>query len=166
MTSRQDMTASRIYFAQHGLAVDKTVDPQRPLSEQGITQTQAVAGHLLQADINIAKIFHSGKLRARQTAEIFASILSVDDITGVNGFSPNDDAKQTITQLTDENALYIGHLPHLDKLASLLVSGDESSSVCHFQNSAVICIETDDSNMGNRNYAIKWYLNHELLAHQ
>ena len=160
------MTSSRIYLAQHGLAVEKSVDTARPLSDLGVAKTQAIAEHLLQADIGVAKIFHSGKLRARQTAEIFASTLAVDDVSQVNGFSPNDDVKQSFAQLTYENALYIGHLPHLDKLASLIVSGDETSRVCHFQNSAVICIETDDSNKDSNDYAIKWYLNHELLAHQ
>ena len=157
--------ANRFFFAQHGLAVDKSIDAERPLSQEGIAQTKAIAEHLRTAGVNISKILHSGKLRAQQTADIFASILAVDDVTAVNGFSPNDDVRQTKLQLTEEDALYIGHLPHLDKLVSLLLSGDEVGGVLLFQNSAVICIETDDSSTESSGYSIRWYLNHELLAH-
>jgi phosphohistidine phosphatase len=155
------MTARRIYLAQHGLALDKKIDPERPLSEQGIAQTRTVAEQLQQANINVTRIFHSGKLRARQTAEIFASVLAVDVLASTAGFSPNDDVKQTVSRLTFDDALYIGHLPHLDKLVSLLVSGDEASDVLMFQNSAVVCLEKDTS---KDNYSIRWYLSDNLVS--
>ena len=120
------MSARRIYLAQHGLAVDKSIDPERPLSEQGVTQTQAIAEQLHHAGISIARIFHSGKLRAQQTAEIFASILAVDDVDVANGFSPNDDVKLSKTHLKTHDALYNGHLPHLERHASLHLRVDET----------------------------------------
>ena len=156
------MAARRVYLAQHGMAVDKAVDPERPLSEQGIAQTQAIAEQLQRANIKVTRIFHSGKLRARQTAEIFASILTVDKLGSTEGFSPNDDVSQTPSQLTFDDALYIGHLPHLDKLVSLLVSGDEASGVLMFQNSAIVCLENDTS---KDNYSIQWYLSNNLISH-
>ena len=156
------MAARRVYLAQHGMAVDKAVDPERPLSEQGIAQTQAIAEQLQRANIKVTRIFHSGKLRARQTAEIFASVLAVDKLGSTEGFSPNDDVSQTPSQLTFDDALYIGHLPHLDKLVSLLVSGDEASGVLMFQNSAVVCLENDTS---KDNYSIQWYLSNNLISH-
>ena len=156
------MAARRVYLAQHGMAVDKAVDPERPLSEQGIAQTQAIAEQLQRANIKLTRIFHSGKLRARQTAEIFASILAVDKLGSTEGFSPNDDVSQTFSQLTFDDALYIGHLPHLDKLVSLLVSGDEASGVLMFQNSAVVCLENETS---KDNYSIQWYLSNNLISH-
>ena len=155
------MSARRIYLAQHGLALDKAVDPERPLSDQGTSQTRAVAEQLQLTNINVSRIFHSGKLRARQTAEIFASALAVDDIDSTDNFSPNDDVRQTVSQLTFDDALYIGHLPHLDKLVSLLVSGDEASGVLMFQNSAVVCLEKDTS---KDNYSIRWYLSDNLIS--
>ena len=157
------MAARRIYLAQHGLAVERTIDPERPLSKEGIAQTRAIAEQLHHADINIARIFHSGKLRALQTAEIFASVLAVDDIGSVKGFAPNDDVAQTISELCFEDSLYIGHLPHLEKLASKLVCGDESCKVCHFKNSAVLCIEDDETDPQLDDFAVRWYLSTELL---
>ena len=155
--------ARRFFFAQHGLAVDKSIDAERPLSREGIVQTQAIAQQLLAAGVNISKIFHSGKLRARQTAEIFAQVLNLSAVASHEGFSPNDDVRQTKPQLTIEDALYIGHLPHLDKLVSLLVSEDETTGVLIFQNSAVVCLEKGSN---KENYSIQWYLSYNLISNQ
>ena len=85
------MTINRLYFAQHGLAVDKSENPQRPLSETGIKQTEAIAKHLGIAGIAVNHIFHSGKLRAAQTAEIFAETIKLCSTSAIEGLSPNDD---------------------------------------------------------------------------
>jgi len=63
--------AHRVYFSQYGLATDKIENPQRPLSQAGIKQTHSVAKQLLTSSNSVSRIFHSGKLRAPQTAEIF-----------------------------------------------------------------------------------------------
>ena len=63
-----------VYFVQHGIAVPKQVDAQRPLSEPGRAEVSRVATQLAKCKISIDTLFHSGKLRARQTAElIFAT---------------------------------------------------------------------------------------------
>lgn len=103
------MSAHTLYFAQHGLAVDKTDNPDRPLSEAGIAQSKSVAIQLLDSGVSISAIFHSGKLRALQTAEIFASVLNIQDIAAAKHLSPNDDVRLLAQNLTIENALYIGH---------------------------------------------------------
>ncbi len=76
----------RIYFAQHGLAVDKTEDPERPLSPAGRDQTKTIANTLLDSKISVSNIFHSEKLRASQTAEIFARILKISSLSAIEGF--------------------------------------------------------------------------------
>ena len=72
------MTADKLYFAQHGIAVSKNDDPERPLSKDGISQTKAIAKQLRQLGTPISAIFHSDKRRAQQTAEIFYSLLNSD----------------------------------------------------------------------------------------
>ncbi len=147
------MSANRLYFAQHGLAIDKTDNPERPLSEQGIKQTRAVADHLLQSNILISQIFHSGKLRASQTAEIISSILKIESVSAADHLSPNDDIALITKNLNIDNALYIGHLPHLEKLISYLVCGDKKQNIIKFQNSAIICLKKNNSL-----YNICWYM--------
>ncbi len=147
------MTANRIYFAQHGLALDKIVNPDRPLSKVGIEQTSAIALQIHASDITVSQIFHSGKLRARQTAEIFAEHLSVTSVTAIDNLSPNDDVRLITQNLQTNDALYVGHLPHLEKLVSYLVTGKTEPNIIEFQNSAVLCL-----NKHENNYLIQWYL--------
>ena len=153
------MTAHRLYFAQHGLALDKSEDPQRPLSEHGIAQTNLIAEQLRNSQMTLTNIFHSGKLRAAQTAAIFAEQLNSSNVSAVDYLSPNGDVQQTIQHLDVNAALYIGHLPHLDKLISHLVTGDEDLSLIKLRNSAVLCLQSS-----HEHYQIQWYLAPDLLT--
>ena len=55
----------RMYLTQHGLAVPKDIEPDRPLSEQGRQDIRCLADLLDQAGIRVAQVFHSGKTRSR-----------------------------------------------------------------------------------------------------
>ena len=66
----------RLYIVQHGDAVPRDVDPARPLSEQGRADIQRLADYLSEHEIEIAQIFHSGKTRAKETAEILGDVLT------------------------------------------------------------------------------------------
>ncbi|VAW53712.1 hypothetical protein MNBD_GAMMA05-1215 [hydrothermal vent metagenome] len=147
------MTINRLYFAQHGLAVDKTKNSDRPLSASGIEQTELMAAQLSKQQITISKIFHSGKLRASQTADIFAKRLSVAAVSAVDYLSPNSDISIVTALLDTDAALYVGHLPHIDKFTSTLLTGDENKSIIYFQNSGVLCLESTP-----QNFQVKWYL--------
>jgi phosphohistidine phosphatase len=48
-------------------------------------------------------------------------------------------------------------LPHLGKLVSYLVAGNENARVVQFVNAGVVCIERDSTG-----YHIKWYLSPSL----
>ena len=153
------MPANQIYFAQHGLAIDKSEDPERPLSAVGIIQTQAVANQLRSSSIPISHIFHSGKLRAQQTAEIFFATLATPSPTLLHGMSPMDNVEILINDFDTNNALYVGHLPHLDKVISSLVTKNEKSRVLQFKNSGIVCLKND-----NGLYSVCWYLTPDLLS--
>jgi len=151
------MTADRLYFAQHGIAVSKTEDSERPLSNAGVMQTNSVAKQLHQSGEPVTDIFHSNKLRAQQTAEIFSSVLQQTKISAINYLSPNDDIALIKPQLTSSNALYIGHLPHIGKLVSSLITDNEELDIIKFQNSAVVCLEKNAMR-----YQILWYLTPQI----
>ena len=61
----------RLYLVHHGEAVPPGVDPQRPLSEGGSASVEQVAEKAAMQGAKPAVVWHSGKLRARQTAEAF-----------------------------------------------------------------------------------------------
>ena len=153
------MSADRVYFAQHGLAIDKTDNPERSLSRAGIEQTNAIAKQLQLSANPISQIFHSGKLRALQTAEIIASTMNIRSISAIDHLSPNAAVTLVTKNLTINNALYIGHLPHLEKLVSELITNNQNKNIIKFQNSGIVCLEK-----GNDSYHIKWYLTPDLLS--
>ena len=163
------MSDITVYFSQHGLAVGKADDPARPLSDTGKEQTNQIAHVLHNNAIPVSQIFHSGKLRAAQTAEIFATVLQIDATTSANYLSPNDDVKQTAQQLVVANALYVGHLPHLEKLIHYLVCGDagsvegsdvnDNSTVVKFSNSAVACLQ-----ISGKTATLRWFLTADLTT--
>jgi phosphohistidine phosphatase len=133
-----------IYFVQHGVALAKNLDEQRPLSTVGIDETRGVAIKLKSQNIAISKIFHSGKLRAAQTATLFAEILNIESIAELSGMNPNDDPCRLIEQLSEDGTMYIGHLPHMKKVVSTLVTNNTNSNIVEFQNSAVVCLEISE----------------------
>ena len=145
------------YFVQHGLALAKEQDPERPLSPEGKTGVLCVAKYLKQHGVSLNSICHSGKTRAQQTAALFAEALVVDSVLELLGMSPNDDVAAFASTLDGDDVMYIGHLPHIGKLVSYLVTGDENSAVVKFSNAAVICIEQDDDG-----YHIKWSISPEM----
>ena len=81
----------RIYLTQHGLAVPKDVDPDRPSSEQGREDVRRLAEFLDKASIQVGQVLHSGKTRAKQTAEILAEALLPDGQPQAHaGLGPKD----------------------------------------------------------------------------
>ena len=147
------MADQKVYFMQHGLAVDKADDPERPLSEAGIQQTQKIAETLRASGIIINRVFHSGKLRAIETADIMATVMDLEPATMIEGLSPNDEVTLLNLKLGPNDALYVGHLPHLENLITYLINGNVDHSIIKFQNSAVVCLEKSDND-----YQLQWYL--------
>ncbi|MDE1464038.1 phosphohistidine phosphatase SixA [Spartinivicinus poritis] len=143
----------KLYFVQHGLAVAKTVDEKRPLSEVGLNESSKVAIFLKQHNVKVNKICHSDKLRAKQTAEIFSKHLNIDNIVEMSGMAPNDDPGLLVNDLLEEQGMYVGHLPNLQKVVSQLVAGDQVREVIQFQNSAVVCLEIEEGKG-----RVSWYV--------
>lgn len=86
--------AMEIYLIQHARSKSKEEAPSRPLSDDGEATIERVAACALELGINLGRIYHSGKLRARQTAEILACKLeAMDRVEARRGLDPLDDVK-------------------------------------------------------------------------
>jgi phosphohistidine phosphatase len=132
-----------LYLMQHGEAVSESEDPARPLSPRGRAEVERVARFAARLDPGIALVRHSGKLRARQTAEIVAAALRPSPrIEETGGLGPKDDPAPAARTLgsTPETSLLVGHLPHLGRLVSLLVVGDASKDVLAFRMGALVAL--------------------------
>lgn len=131
------------YLVRHGEARPEHEDPRRPLSDRGRKGVEKVARALAAKKINVAEILHSDKLRARETAEILARLLSPrGGLRQIRGLSPEDDPALAGGDLetADEPLMLVGHLPHLSRLVSLLVRGDPEIQPVDFTPAAVVCL--------------------------
>ena len=61
----------RLFLVHHGDAVGPEVDPRRPLSPAGRDAVERLAAAAASKGAEPSVVWHSGKLRAKQTAEIF-----------------------------------------------------------------------------------------------
>lgn len=111
-----------LYLVRHGDAVPAETDPARPLSAKGEAEVEETAKELLAEGAQVSEIWHSGKLRAKQTAEIIARVLGVDKVIEKKGLKPDDPATPIadLIRQTNKSILIAGHLPFIPKLASLL----------------------------------------------
>lgn len=155
----------RLYLAQHGDALDKSEDPRRPLSEVGRADVQRVADFLgAQRGPLPEAVLHSGKDRARETAEILAARLA-PGLTPqpAHDIGPTDPVPPFQTRLADweEDTLVVGHLPFLGRLAGLLVAGDEERAVAAFHPGTVLALEPEP-NHGDH-WQVVWMVDPELL---
>jgi len=152
----------RIYLMQHGRPVPKDEDPERPLSDQGADDVKRIAGFLEKCGIRVKEVIHSGKSRAGQTAEIMISSLNpgAEPFEEV-GLSPLDDVKDIADHINskENDLMIVGHLPHLAKLTSLLVAGNESVPVVAFKQGGVVCLEKDKAGGWN----VAWMLVPEII---
>ncbi len=103
-----------LYLVQHGQAVPKEVDPDRPLSDQGWEDIQKTAAFASRAGVSVDTVWHSGKTRARQTAQALAEALESRRGPGqAEGLKPLDDPSIWTKKLSDlqEDSVVVGHLP-------------------------------------------------------
>jgi len=151
----------RVYLAQHGLAKEKSEDANRPLSDQGREDVARVAGFLsLFERPQPERVIHSGKLRAEQTAEMFAEGWGNLSVEHGLDLDPNSDPSTWSAHLAsmDGDLMLVGHLPHLQRLAGLLLSGDSERDVVRLRNGGVACLERGESG-----WSICWQVNPTLF---
>lgn len=135
------------YLVRHGEAKAETEDPARPLSDRGREEVTRVARHVGTMGLQIAEIRHSGKLRARQTAEILAEhLLPTHGLHEVEGLAPMDDPGEAQAEIEQarEPLMIVGHLPHLSRLASALLRGDPEPDIVQFQAGGIACLARVD----------------------
>ncbi len=147
-----------LYLVQHAEAKGEAEDPLRGLTGKGLADIKKTAAFAAASGVKAGQILHSGKLRARQTAGVLVDELcrgsSRDHVPAqTDGLNPGDDPNVwagRIKGMKDDTVL-VGHLPHLARLASLLLCGDEKKSIISFVMAGVVCLKKDENG-----WAVKW----------
>ena len=145
--SISDTGARLLYLVQHGEAVPKSRDPERPLTATGWATVERVAAWMVAAGLKVDQVRHSGKLRARQTATIFNRALGPrEGLASYPGLGPNDDPQPVAEALAacPCSVMLVGHLPFLSRLASLLLVGDPERALVEFRNAGVVGLVRDE----------------------
>ena len=153
-----------LFLVQHGEAKPETEDPERSLTERG-AETVGTNGRLgCSNGIKVDEIRHSGKRRAEQTATIFAKHLNPPKgVIAVKGLSPIDNVQAVAASLQgeQESIMLVGHLPHLSRLVSLLVTGNPDNVVVRFHNAGIVCLTQKEGK-----WAIDWVMQPDLLREE
>jgi phosphohistidine phosphatase len=151
-----------LYLVQHAEAKSEQEDPLRPLSAKGRDDITRVAAYLAQLNIPVTKIFHSTKLRAKQTAEIvFEHLRPGRGMSEADGLSPLDEPAIWAGRLRDlpDGVILVGHLPHLARLASLLLCGDTGKNIVSFKMAGIVCLGRDDTGV----WSLQWMLTPDVV---
>ncbi len=156
-----------LYLVQHAEAKTKEEDPERSLTNEGRKAIEAVAAHCATLGIKMESIYHSGKLRAQQTAEVLARHLNaMEKVRAQPGLDPLDDVKPTQEWLARQSQqgvsaiAIVGHLPFLEKLASVLITRDEQAGVVAVRNAGVVKLIPKQSGL----YTVEWILTPEIAG--
>lgn len=141
-----------LYILRHGIAVEPGTpgyasDADRPLTPKGKRKLRKIARALKAMKISFDWILSSPYLRARQTADIVATVLGCQrrleftDHLGPSGvpaklieqlnrpLQPEHSSRRAAKSAQLENVLLVGHEPYLSALVSLLMSGGTQAGI-------------------------------------
>ena len=150
-----------LYLVRHAEAADKADDPKRNLTARGMRDAQTLARMLRPLKLKVGAIWHSGKPRAVQTAEIVASALAgKPKAVQRRGLKPDGNVKslvKAIARLSDD-LMIVGHEPFLGKLAAQLVCGADESCLLDLEKPSIVCIRCGSDGV----WKIVWLLSLSL----
>lgn len=141
----------KLYLIRHGSAISSEKDPERPLSDKGYEEVGLVSSRVsgfITADL----ILCSKKLRAKQTAKILSDATGIQ-VEEKDGLLPNDDPEtiRAFIETGGRDIVIAGHLPHLARLASLLLSGKDEPFI-DLDAAAILCLEKKES------WQVRWLI--------
>jgi phosphohistidine phosphatase len=151
-----------LYLVQHAEAKSEEEDPARDLTPKGCIDIEDVAHQLKRLNVQVSRIFHSGKTRAKSTASVLARhIRPSAGVSEAPGLASLDDPEIWAGRLAsmDEDILLVGHLPHLSRLAAILVSGDKERTVINFRWGGVVRLRR----MEPGQWAVDWMIVPEII---
>ena len=148
----------RLYLVRHGDAKRNEEDPLRPLSNNGVKEVNKIAVYAVGKGVRVTQIFHSGKLRAEQTAQILFKHLKPEKaIRDADALAPMDDPRIWFNRISgmEEDIMLVGHLPYMSVLSDLLISGGKGRNQLGFNTGGTVCLNRDT----NSKWKMEWMIN-------
>lgn len=131
----------------HGDAVGPDLDPARPLSTSGRVEVDLLAQKAAARGVKPAVIWHSGKLRAKQTAEAFWRRCNpLSTFAAVRGLQPSDPTTWIVDAVTAQplDVMLVGHFPHMPQLLAHLLAGRAGAAPVPFPMNGMVALEEVD----------------------
>lgn len=147
----------KLYLLRHGEAANPVGEPS--LSDKGRLHIERLATFL---NLKVPQIYHSGKLRASQTAEIIANKMSPSpQINILKGLNPEDNPSSLLETIQhwQQITLLVGHLPFMTKLAALLLTGYEDGCFLNITPGTILCLEKDTT----QHWVLQWMITADVL---
>ena len=129
----------RLCLFRHGIAIDREhpdcpPDPERFLTDRGVRRTRAAAAGVATLGFDVAAIYTSPYVRARQTADLLAEALAFDDAlretsTLIWDREPSEFAAHLSAAKHGDDACVfaVGHNPHFDDTVRWLIGSGMAS---------------------------------------
>ncbi len=151
-----------LYLIQHGEAESTTDHPERTLTEAGKAGITKTASFFKQLHPDPPEIWYSGKPRALETANILRKIVCPGSELivheNLNPLDPVGDMAIELEALDIPELVIVGHLPHLARLASLLLTGCRDRMPIQFHNAGIVCLQGN-----NGKWAAQWIILPSIL---
>jgi len=153
----------KLYLVRHGEALSEHVDPERPLSDKGRADATAMAAFLGRAGVRVPVVQHSGKARARETAEILAQAVAGGSPTQRSDIAPLADVDSLVDEANarDEDLMVVGHLPFMGRAVSALLAGRDDLPIAGFRECACACLVRSRDGT----WTLAWLIAPDLIRH-
>ena len=143
-----------IYIVRHGIAEEVSgdgSDEARALTSEGKKKMKEAAAGFAKLKRTVDRIYASPLVRARQTAEILATELSIK-VEEMKELAPGNRAGAVcgrVRSIKDgQSIMLVGHEPNCSELASYLLLGSDGVQV-EFKKGAICLIESRDASAGS-----------------
>jgi phosphohistidine phosphatase len=150
-----------LYLARHGQAEHTGGDDRfRQLTERGRADVGHLQHALTRSGVHVETVYHSGLVRARQTAEILHEAVG-GQIESVSGLSPADDvasAARRFENASQRSLMLVGHLPFMSRMASYLLTRNADADFIHFRTASIACL----SGVG-KVWQLEWFIEPHVL---
>ena len=156
----------KLFCVRHGHAAQMPdYTGERPLTQEGINEVSKIAAYLKRQGIHVVHLMHSGKLRARQSAEILAMFEEEGQDLEVCALLGSDYPTAPLIDLIQEwhdDTMLVGHMPFMSQLVSALILGKDSYDILQFSPGTVVCLDRIE----NHRWILNWVVRPDTLLDQ
>ena len=138
----------KIYLMRHGEAEKNPGSIESMLTDKGIAQVSEMAERLKEKKINVDEVYHSGLLRAEESASIVKSTAFnyLEDTERSGDLAPQAEPKRWQSKLEEEDyksmdILFVSHIPFLDKFTETLIN---DISDIQYACGTIVCLEKNE----------------------